>query len=742
MAAGRKRWFAIGGATAAVAIGALGAVALGAPTNPVSLPPTNSAPQITWGEDDVGAGPFTYDVDRASLPCATAGDPDFGTPVVGTSSPFVDSPRPPDGIYCYRVTGRGYAGGDVGARTQVLVDATPPAVHISTPVAGLVRGTIQITASAPDAGSGLQSLALSVDSVIQPTQSNSLTWNTAVLGGDGAHTVRAHAVDMLGHAADDTVVVTVDNAPPAAPVVTPLQSPVAGSPTLSWQPAQNVTYTVRRTSSTGPGPRTFSGTVTPNWTDPDTLTPGTYTYVVTATDPAGNPSDSQPVSAIVIPPSLTAPRSLSANSPTNSVPHLTWQPPVTFAVTSWQIYRDGALLQPIPDASAGSFDDGTAAQGSHTYTVQALSGGTPGDMSSPVAVTYDTVAPALASATATANPSGSVSINWPVADDPTPGSGISSYVVRRGTSAPGDASGGTGICNVTPADTDCVDSTAKSGTSYGYAVFAVDAAGNKARREATVKAVDSQSPDAVANFKVVSFDRTYARLGWTVPALKGADADVTGYRVIKLRRGAKTPLSPNDGTVVCNNDDTRDNICDATGLTTGQKVTFAVYALDEVPNYSSPALISIVPHSVDKKPPHKPTKVRLTRDGLTYTLKWVSPRDRDLSKFRVTLYDKNPAPNPAKGKVVGQGRVLHATFTLKPGKRTYITLFALDVVGNFSKVSKLIVAPGTAVVPKSKKKKPVANKTVKKPVVKKPAKKPAVPVKPIPVEVTAKAENA
>ena len=97
----------------------------------------------------------------------------------------------------------------------------------------------------------------------------------------------------------------------------------------------------------------------------------------------------------------------------------------------------------------------------------------------------------------------------------------------------------------------------------------------------------------------------------------------------------------------------------------------------------------------------------------------MSPRDRDLSKFRVTLYDKGPAPKPSKGKVVGQGRVLHATFTLKPGKRTYVTLFALDVVGNYSKVSKRIVAPGKAVVPKSKKKKPAASKTGEKPAAKK-----------------------
>ncbi len=563
-----------------------------------------------------------------------------------------------------------------------------------------------------------------------------LTWNTVALATSGqTYTLRATAVDLAGNPAESTISVTVDNVAPVAPVIT-AQSPVAGSPTLSWATHGGETYSVSRNGAV------VAPAVMPPWTDPGTLAPGTYQYVVRATDQAGNSASSLTTPIVVVPPSVTAPRSVSAASPTNAPPHLTWQPPVTFAVTSWQIYRDGAPLQALGDASANSFDDAAAPQGPHTYAVQAMSGGSPGDMSSPVSVTYDTVAPVLAPLTAKANPNGTVAVKWPSADDPAPASGISSYVVRRGTSAPGDVSGGTGICNVTPSDTDCVDTTAKSGTSYGYAVFAVDAAGNKARREATVRAIDTESPDAVANLKVLSFDRTYARLTWTVPALKGADADIAGYRVIMLRRGAKAPASENDGTVVCRNDDPRDNICDALKLETGKKVTFAVYALDEVPNYSPPVVISMVPHSVDKKPPHKPTKVLLTRAGLTYTLKWVSPKDRDLSKFRVTLYDTGPAPKPSKGKVVGQGRVLHATFTLTPGKRTYVNLFALDVTGNFSRVTRLIVAPGKAVVPKSKKKKaavtkPPAKKVVKKPVAAKTIKKPASPEKPIPVEVAA-----
>src|SRR4029079_6528479 len=96
--------------------------------------------------------------------------------------------------------------------------------------------------------------------------------------------------------------------------------------------------------------------------------------------------------AVVPPPIWTAPRSRSAAPPTNAVPHITWQPPVTFAVTSWQVYRDGSLLTSLSDPAASSFDDTTGAtQGPHLYAVQAISGPTAGDVSSPVSVIYDTI---------------------------------------------------------------------------------------------------------------------------------------------------------------------------------------------------------------------------------------------------------------------------------------------------------------------------------------------------------------
>ena len=68
--------------------------------------------------------------------------------------------------------------------------------------------------------------------------------------------------------------------------------------------------------------------------------------------------------------------------------------------------------------------------------------------------------------------------------------------MRRGSgsSAPRTTSSGHGDLHADPAGTDCIDTNAKNGTLYGYAVFAIDAAGNVARREATARASTRSRP--------------------------------------------------------------------------------------------------------------------------------------------------------------------------------------------------------------------------------------------------------
>ena len=419
MVAGRSRWrwIAIGGTVAAVLVAGLSALALAAPTGfAVSLPVTHVAPHLSWGDDGTAT---TYDVERGSGACAGA----TFAPVTGgtglTAAAFDDTTLMADGTYCYHVVGH-YAGAPDATSTAapVLYDATAPLVQITSPIANTsVSGVVTITASASDGGSGLASLAISIGGVATyPVVSSSpatVTWDTTAPGLDGSsYDVKAVAVDKAGNSSTALAHVTVDNTPPPVPTVS-ATSPVAGSPTLSWPSHPGETYKISRDG-------TSLGVVPPQpWTDPAVLAPGTYHYVVTATDEAGNATRSADTEVVVILPSATAPRSIAAVSPTNTIPHISWGTPVTFAVTGWKIFRDGAELAQL-DPAAGSFDDATATQGPHTYAVQALSSGVPGDMSSSVSVTYDAVAPVLDSASASANPNGSVSVTWPAATDPRP----------------------------------------------------------------------------------------------------------------------------------------------------------------------------------------------------------------------------------------------------------------------------------------------------------------------------------
>ena len=135
--------------------------------------------------------------------------------------------------------------------------------------------------------------------------------------------------------------------------------------------------------------------------------------------------------------------------------------------------------------------------------------------------------------------------------------------------------------------------------------------------------------------------------------------------------------------------------------------------MDDVPNFSAPTLLTVTPNSSDHKKPGLPKKVKIKRVGAKITMTWVSPKDRDLSKFRVTLYNNGPA-RARRGKAVVTGRVLHASFTLKAGQVVYVNLFAIDLSGNFSRVTRLIVMPDKLVEPKSKHKKVTKKKVAKK----------------------------
>ncbi len=91
----------------------------------------------------------------------------------------------------------------------------------------------------------------------------------------------------------------------------------------------------------------------------------------------------------VIPP--TTPASLSAQSPTNQAPMLTWT--ASSGVDHYVIYRDGGS---VGSTGSTTYSDFGASEGSHVYYVEAVNiAGMSSDPSNSVTVVYDTTAPTI-----------------------------------------------------------------------------------------------------------------------------------------------------------------------------------------------------------------------------------------------------------------------------------------------------------------------------------------------------------
>ena len=186
-----------------------------------------------------------------------------------------------------------------GAEVAIVHDGLAPTLGFQAPPAGAhVRGDVGVQAQAADAGTGIQSLALTVDgqtlaAVIAPplpapSATATATWTTTGLT-DGAHTLGVVATDQAGNTATTTRVVLVDNTPP--------DTQITGGPT-GQIPATDVTFTFTGTDNPTPVDTLrfawrldggawseFQTATTANFT---ALTPGPHTFEVKARDLAGN----------------------------------------------------------------------------------------------------------------------------------------------------------------------------------------------------------------------------------------------------------------------------------------------------------------------------------------------------------------------------------------------------------------------------------------------------------------------
>jgi hypothetical protein len=432
--------------------------------------------------------------------------------------------------------------------------------------------------------------------------------------------------------------------------------------------------------------------------------------------------------AVAAPP---APANVRATPPmTNLPPHLEWD--TADGATSYTVYRlDGSSCVPTPgnpakdlgDKLVTNFTDAVLesrypADPNHTYAyyVVANGDGTSGP-SSCVTVVYDTLAPTIGGLSAITRADGSIAVSWTVDDLYQP----ITLVLRRGgpnLPAPSSPTDGVAVCDTPPGTTSCTDAAVQSGAQYGYRLFASDPAGNPASSDVTAMASDTTPPSAPDGLVLAPGDGQIA-VSWNPVAVTGANSDLAGYRVVR-GSGAAPPASVTDGTTVCDIASPVVTSCLVGGLVDGQAVGIAVFAHDEVPNWSAAApgaqasATPIAPPSppappppqptvVDHQPPGRPTllSVHLSASGVTLT--WRNPRDADLDHLVVVRNAHHRPRGPSDGRRTTVGRGTHATLPAERGERFHLALYAYDHAGNVSQptaldvaVPKLLPAPGAA----------------------------------------------
>jgi hypothetical protein len=492
-----------------------------------------------------------------------------------------------------------------------VVDHIAPTGAVLTPAAAaFVRGTIALTSNPADlngirsvqyqhSGSGAVGSYANMGAVVNAPSGNGFAVNfvttaggAAGPSGDGPEFFQALITDNAGNVfTTPAVAVTVDNTNPNVAPVLSAPPAVAGSPTMSWTAAHDANGIVRYDVLRG---GVVIGSVAPDQTlafsDKNAPDQQTVSYTIRAYDAAGNFVTSNADAVLIDSTAVSAPRGLTAATPTASAPVLTWQPPTTFAVNHYDIYRDGLLLASTTTPVL-TYTDGTAEEGPHDYAILARNAASqPGVLSASFYVIYDVTPPTSGGApSATILATGGVALAWPAAADGL--SGVAGYVVRRaaGATPPVAADGGSAVC--APAVTNCVDPAVGSGL-WSYSFFARDGAGNLALVGVvgSVKIVDSDPPLAPTKLKAT---RAKAKAPSTTIAVtlhwvKPTATDLA--RLVVVLNLKHAPKSPSDGKAVYKGLGTSAKV----KLRPGQNGYFAVYAYDNSENVSQkPARIVV-----------------------------------------------------------------------------------------------------------------------------------------------------
>lgn len=391
------------------------------------------------------------------------------------------------------------------------------------------------------------------------------------------------------------------------------------------------------------------GSLPTDWSD-STVTPGTtYHYALQAGNTYGESTQTSTVSAAAGG-TPGAPTGLVATPSSGSVT-LSWNAPTSdggFSITNYKIYRGcgGPVNYLMTIGNLLTYSDTGLTNGvTCTYSVSAVNSKGEGPESSQASATPSGLPGQITDWIATGQ-SASVFVQWN-APGSNGGNAITQYRIYKGTSSSSLSVVYTDDLSTQGQHMQWSDTAVAAGTTYYYAVAAINGHGEGARSETKSAAVGA-TPSVPRNVAATPGNQKVT-LTWDTPASDGG----FGISSYNIYRGCNAPL--NLYTTIGNVQTFTD-----TGLTNGVPCAYSVQAINEKGLGTESTSVAATPHTN----PGVPTGVAVARGDRNLTISWTAPSSSGGSGIlRYDIYRAQAGASYTKAGSTTQTSLLNTNLT-------------------------------------------------------------------------------